>query len=412
MFLDNPPPRLRAYIYNKEIKNITNMNLSNIICLKDSRINCLSISVTTSIGEYVSWFTENGIENKLEEQRSILNTRSANTIRKRLIEDLEQGAVIPPIVLGISDENALLEMRSEESVVYINAHLSDATVIDGMQRSAALKEALFNNSKIRDNQIRLDFWVAKSTMALVYRMLVLNTGQTPWDIKRQMEVIYAPLIKDCKNKISEIIIYNKNDASKRKTGGEYQASQIAELFLAFASRKEIISTADQVADDFTKLDVSQMAGNENEAKIFYVILSLLCELDIAFSKYVADEHSPAIKFQDGKDLFNEQPAKIGFVVACAQYIFGRVGMKTKTIEEINEKVDELQTEAEVFIEGISSLDAVKIKDFLALDLLDEIQKSLPSKKIGDAQRNFYRQAFTTLIECNFGIDSMEVLWRS
>lgn len=38
-----------------------------------------------------------------------------------------------------------------------------------------------------------EFWLAKSVRALVYRMLVLNTGQVPWTLSRQLGVVFEPL---------------------------------------------------------------------------------------------------------------------------------------------------------------------------------------------------------------------------
>ena len=242
------------------------LNILNIIL--DNRVNGLSIYATTTVAEYLEWFNKFGMDNKLDEQRPVMKTRSANMIRKRLVEDLKAGAVIPPIVMAFALDAAREEVTPENAIQILNDHISEATVIDGMQRTEALKEAFDGNPMISSNSLRIDIWITRDAISLIYRMLVLNTGQTPWDVKRQLEVIHKPLIDECRNKVQGIVINVKNDNKRRTRAGEYQASSIVELFLAFSSRKELVNTSDKLADDFTRLDVTEMASIPENAHIF------------------------------------------------------------------------------------------------------------------------------------------------
>ena len=255
------------------------MNLSNINLLRDHRIDGLSVSAIVSTGEYMHWFDNYGEHNKLDEQRPQLNTRSANMIRRRLVEDLKQGAIIPPIVIGLSTEADLNYVKEDNVIDLIQRGLPEATVIDGMQRSGALREALQQNPEITNSPMRVDIWVANGTTELIYRMLVLNTGQTPWDIKRQMEVIYKPLIVEARKRINGIVLNEKYDQKRRRDGGEYPASSIIELLIAFSSRKEIIKASDSVADEFVKLDITDMTGKREFADMFYRTLAMMVSFD-------------------------------------------------------------------------------------------------------------------------------------
>ena len=91
------------------------MNFKNLNKQIDHRINGLSISATISIKEYIDWFLNYGLKNKLDDQRPVMKSRSANIIRRRLVEDLKQGAVIPPIVIGFTIENAIDSIKDEET---------------------------------------------------------------------------------------------------------------------------------------------------------------------------------------------------------------------------------------------------------------------------------------------------------
>ncbi len=390
------------------------MELKSVNLLRDGRINSLSVSALTTIGDYMKWFDTCGEANKLTEQRPQLNTRSANMIRRRLIEDLRQGAVIPPIVIGISTPAALNYISVQNVEKLINDHLEYGTVIDGIQRSVALREAKTLSPGISHNPIRVDFWIANSTTALIYRMLVLNTGQTPWDIKRQMEVIYKPLIIEARQRIEGIVLNEKDDQKRRRTGGEYPASSIIELLIAYSSRKEIVNANDSIADEFTKLDITDMAGKREFSENFYKCLSMMVRFDIAVTRYQQDdgEVDGRMKFRNGMDLFTQMPAKTGLIAALAQRIVGMAGMPERSQNEQETIISHIESSFSDFITRIDRMDNETLGTFLCYDVLNEMMANLPVKRIGNAQREFFRKGFAALLENNFGVETLELAWRA
>ena len=389
------------------------MKFNNINVLKDSRVNGYSISTVVTITEYLDWFVEYGLPNKLEDQRPVMKTRSANMIRKRLVDDLQQGAVIPPIVLGFTDDNIKGDLNSDIIEEILNNHISQATVIDGMQRSEALRLASEENTAIGENPLRLEIWITPNAISLIYRMLVLNTGQTPWDVKRQMEVVYKPLVEECEHAVQGIVINRKNDNARRRNGGEYTANSIVELFLAFSSKKEIINTADKLADDFTRLDVTKMTSSPERSNIFYKCMNMLYLFDKAISKYdgANDEKIEGDKICSGMDLFTQMPAKIGFIVALAQSILGRTGTD-KPIKEQDENLKRILDDFIVFCTKIETMNNDELGEFLSFGMLNDVLKGLSIKKIGDEQRRFFTVGFEALVRNGFKSDNMELVWRA
>ena len=342
-----------------------------------------------------------------------MKTRSANMIRKRLVEDLKAGAVIPPIVMGIALDTELKEVTPENAIQIINEHISEATVIDGMQRTEALKEAFEGNHKISSNSLRIDIWITRDAISLIYRMLVLNTGQTPWDVKRQLEVIHKPLIDECRNRIQGIVINVKNDNKRRTKAGVYQASSIVELFLAFSSRKELVNTSDKLADDFTRLDVTEMASIPENAHIFYECIKMLYLFDVALARYAGnpDDKVDGDKFYDGMDIFTNMPAKIGFIVALAQLIMGRAG--TERSKEIKEAaLEKISSKFKKILEKINGLSHDALVDFISIPVLNEAVRSLSIKKIGNEQRKFFLTGFEAMFKCEDDFQDMNIVWRA
>ena len=282
-----------------------------------------------------------------------------------------------------------------------------------MQRSEALRLAYEGNAAIGDNSLRLEIWITPNAISLIYRMLVLNTGQTPWDVKRQMEVVYKPLVEECEHEIHGIVINRKNDNARRRKGGEYLANSVVELFLAFSSKKEIINTADKLADDFTRLDVTKMTSSPERSNIFYKCMSMLYRFDKAVSKYngADDENNDDDKICSGMDLFTQMPAKIGFIVALAQAILGRAGTD-RSINEQDETLNKILNEFEIFCTKIEAMSNEKLGNFLAFGILNDLLKGLSTKKIGDEQRRFFTVGFEALVRSGFCADDMKLVWRA
>ncbi len=81
--------------------------------------------------------------------------------------------------------------------------LRTLAIIDAMQRTAAILEAAAEDETVLRRNLRVEFWLATSIRAMIYRMLVLNTGQVPWTISRQLSVVFAPLLEKIKRNVPE-----------------------------------------------------------------------------------------------------------------------------------------------------------------------------------------------------------------
>ena len=96
-------------------------------------------------------------------------------------------------------------------------------------------------------------------------MLVLNTGQVPWNTRRQIEVIYSNLSQNIINAIAENypdlsgqIDINGVDEGKRRTqAGKYKKSVMIELYLGFNTRKVKVNVNDELADEFQRFDMME-----------------------------------------------------------------------------------------------------------------------------------------------------------
>ena len=389
------------------------MKVINMDWLKDFRIECWSVLLVSTVGEYLNLAREvHADRGGLQGQRDVLRTTTSKRIRDRMISDIRQGAVLPPVVIGIvvdSDTFAKCPIEGakqfEDIVPPTRAGLA---IIDGMQRTASLIEAVIQDSTILDRSIRVELWVARSVRALIYRMLVLNTGQVPWTLSRQLAVVYAPLIKEVQYNVSDIDkIYSPDKPGRRVAAAQYAADDIIELYLAFSLRKTSLDTKEALSEEFSRLDFVENLSDIEFQDQFYMALSLMAKVDKAFSAY---EGPGQDRFAKGRNIFDSQPARIGLTVAIAQYVLGRPGQDRVT-DERKKRIHKVTEEANKFVLSLGGMTAKNLGDFLRLEVLGEIL----DKKVGQVgryERVVFFEAFRVLVEDQFQVPNMEPCWRA
>lgn len=380
----------------------------------DKKLNCSSIMVSMKISDYLSIVDEvYAQKGGIQGQRDALKQKTAITIRNRMINDITQGAILPPVVIGVilsESEYNKVENDIDYNIMEIikSIDTDSISIIDGMQRTTAIKKALDNNKDIIDNTIRVEFWVSKNVNSLIYRMLVLNTGQVPWNIRRQIEIIFGSVINTIKEKVSNISIIAVDDQKRRKKGGEYNANDLIEMFLAFGARTWRIDTKEKLTDEFTRGDFVQSSSETDIVDSFCNVLSLMSDFDTLLDNKIGKEQHSEGKFSIGRDLFSSAPAKIGFASACGIAILGRPGIDREE-SEIVSKTESVKRAVKSILKKIGETDdVVQFVDFETLSAMTEKKSS----KIGDYERELFFSAFKTMIEENGEIDSLTVCWRS
>ncbi len=379
----------------------------------DKNSQCWSLMLTMSIIEYIDLINKTyAAKGGIEGQRDVLRTTTSKRIRTRMVKDIANGAVLPPIVIGTTlpdNEFDKIERNQINSILDLPSEsLNDLSIIDGMQRTASLIEATTKNSDIFHNKIRVELWAAKSVNSLIYRMLVLNTGQVPWTLSRQLSVVYAPLVKDIEKNVPGISrVITPEESGRRSASGQYQSHHLVELYIAFSTRKTTFDTKESLSDEFSKLDFVENIPEQNEENLFYKSLEILSALDHSFSRF---ESCESLKFKKGRNIFDSQPARIGLLVALGLEIMGRPGSNiAKDVQK--EKTQSLVDQSKKLSRNLNSMSKEDLGDFLRLDILSEILDR-KTGQVGRFERGVFSSAFRALIEESFNVMSMEVCWRA
>lgn len=371
--------------------------------LQDRKSGCISIMATVPLATYLSLveaaYADTG---GIDGQRAPIKSKTGLKIRSRLVEDIKQGAVIPPIVIGVvcsqidySDLEAMGE--SMEIVQAIEGRNLDVSIIDGMQRTTALLESGIASSN--DSEVRVEIWLAHKVESLIYRMLVLNTGQVPWDLKRQLDTLYRPLLKKVETAIPNARIIALEATSRRSGAGDYKSTRIVELFLAFTSRSIDVDVKDKVAEEFARVDITEAAANDEYFPLFVQALQLMISLDQQFDRIgrnliERDEHT---RIKSGRDIFTSSPGSVGFIVAVAERLFGGPGFDY-TLPDAKEQLIQVSAIINKVVNYMACLSDDGLFDFLDFDTLNRILSTGKTSRIGEQERARYKNAFGKLIE--------------
>lgn len=373
-----------------------------VVTLVDGKSSCVSMLATMDLDSYIGLVESAYVDQGgLAGQRAPIKTKTGMKIRSRLVDDLKHGAVIPPVVIGavVSGRTMAKLKKIETSVELIDAlseNKIDLSIIDGMQRTTALLEAMAQ-SRIKQS-VRIEFWVARKVDDLIYRMLVLNTGQVPWDLKRQLETLYKPIVETIKAGVPNIRVIDLDQSNRRSQGGEYRSTRVIELFLAFTSRSIDIDVKERVAEEFAKIDITEATSSDGFLPLFISSLDKMSKLDKEISRLGKDTSSDfneGGKLKTGRDLFTSAPACIGFMVAIAEYIFGSPGFNY-SLAEASKDLNVIGKNLDKIIKHLKSLDDSNLSDFIDLATLNQ-RLGVQSGRIGEYERNLYKQAFVTLI---------------
>jgi hypothetical protein len=380
--------------------------------LYDERTDCWSVLTSMKVKDYIELVkTAHAERGSLSGQRDVLKTTTAKRIRERMVGDIRQGAVLPPVVLGAVvpsfDKFPLAKGKTPSDLLSAKA-AKQLSIIDGMQRTGALMEAAEIDKKVLAYDVRVEFWLARNVRSMIYRMLVLNTGQVPWTLARQLSVVYSPLLAEIKDKVHEIErIFSPDKPGRRVDAAQFSSDALVELYIAFSLRKTGVDTREALSEEFSRLDfVENLSDSEFQGQ-FYTTIGLLAELDKSFSRF---DSGKTERYAKGRNIFDSQPARIGFIVAVAQHVLGRPGLDRKANER-KQRMGEVKKAVGNLVSELNQMAPEAVGDFLKLDVLRETLDRRVGQ-VGRYERAVFYEAFKVLVEENFDLPDMEACWRA
>ncbi len=353
----------------------------------DKKIQSYNIIMEMSLIDYYEFIKSSMLDNDFQRNK----VRSSKTIYALLKQDLIAGCVIPPIVLAMNIDIAPEKRNDLEFVKKtIIENKKNIFILDGLQRTFTIQDICFDAEKgnidklALDNLVRIEIYLGLNKEGVLYRMLTLNTGQTPMNLRHQIEIIYSDLINA--QNTSKFRLIKDTESENLNKLGYYKFSDAIDSFTSFLENDYLQITREKLLSTIKSFD--NLSKLRNETDIFGDLMS-------AYTTFV-DHVNKAINNRDiksdislgnqenlfGKDaytIFNKSQPLTGFGAALSRLI------ELETYDNIKDLINNINdtdlVDEDNLYEGILNL----------LVELNEIRIS--SKKIGNSQRCFFYHFF-------------------
>lgn len=250
-----------------------------------------------------SWIVKMTIEDYLKITSTTTNNYQRNiqnlSFYKKLIKDLLDDTVMPPISVvypSVIDFNTGLNINHK------------FIILDGLQRTNSIQECikLLENGEskgkiqtieeFKKKKIYVEIWEDLDTKYILYKMVVLNTGQKKMDYEHQLDILSESL--------EQILIQNgiqfitrKDELENRNSENFYRLSSITAALVSFLSGKPTPgkkNAAEYLFDQFNlSIDendedaLSLISDDTTYSKLIWVLKDLKEMID---DKYDADRN--------------------------------------------------------------------------------------------------------------------------
>ncbi len=358
----------------------------------DQRINSRNVYVESSFGEYLKFAKKIIHNNELQRKR----VKTSKTIYSLLKSDLQQGCIMPPLVLALTEIGVMnFENPDEEKLLaYIIENSENVLILDGLQRTYTLIDAdeemkLKGENKYEqflNNKLRLEIYVEINKFGILYRMLTLNTGQTPMSARHQLEMLYSNMLG---TEIDGVKLITDKEGKVDPDENEFIFKNAIEGFNSYMNRNELPLDRQDILDNVKVLE--HMAGENISEDLFKEFLETYIKIFTTLRK-ITENHviteEDLQEYQIGESPFGKKASKI-FSSSQALTGFGAAVGKMKDLKLIKSLTDivGMLEKLEESNEGYTWMMEMLVK-------LDTIKSS--SKKIGNAQRMFFQYFFREL----------------
>ena len=332
---------------------------------------------------------------------SIQRKRETHKAYKRLKADIQDGSLLPSITLSvkhhlvakiqneIGDNEKLGSLLSSEGVV---------DILDGLQRTYILSDLRNEGIQFKEGQtLLLEFWLESEISKLIYRMIVLNSGQKAMSMRHQVELLFLSLQGTIVENVPGIEIIREKDSRRRSQPSKYSLNNIASSYHAFITashetdKENLVAQRliDEDAFDSTEQELTTQFQQYIHYLNIFFNLDQLCWDRYSTARIECDENASEEELTDAaskQEIFKDSTVWLGsenvmlaFFGAISQYI------------NINKK-DRVDTALEKLLSDATAPDVV---DPLGMISFHTVRSGLNARKInvGFATRKLMATGF-------------------
>lgn len=356
------------------------MSLKIIGYTKDCRTDTPVIYAEILMNDYLKFVGRDF--DKFEIQRKRVDPKKY----ARLREDISKGALLPGITLAIDCQKVStflndIENQNDDNLVNALNQSEDIYILDGLQRSYIIKDlSEAGISFNKDQKILLEIWFEKEIEHLIYRLIVLNSGQKPMSMRHQVELLFMTLKKDIEKEIQGLEIYLERDGKIRTHSMKFPFDRIVNAYYSFITKSPEIERDNLVVKKMNEDDVLSSQESElNETyNSFIKYLNLYCQLDTELYR-IYNLNTELFSY---KNWLAEENTFKAFFAAVGKYTSDQ-----KRIERANKALEKMIADLKATTSANS--------DPIFLGEFKEIKSGIDAKKvnIGNGTRKLIMDGF-------------------
>lgn len=373
----------------------------------DGFLDANNVLVEMTVREYLDIGLK--ILDKNQYQRKRVSRSSS--IYSLLGNDLKKLCTIPTIVLALIDEERKdvlwVDMTNEEAKAVLNT--KSLVILDGLQRTYTIRDTIKemenalpgfwekDKEKLINHILRIEIYCGLTNIGILYRMLTLNTGQTPMSRRHEIEILYSNYLE----KNIEGITFNRQTSNDvLKSIDVYDFDNAIEGFYSFIESDELPMDRFDILDVIQRLE--KVTEDDYKKDLFVLFIKLYNKfahhLDNVTNHWelVYDENTKLKSFfaKDIASFFNKSQTISAFGAAIGDIMCDKTESGLENMQYVIDGVWFEQDTDETMV--------------CLLLVLQEIREG--AKKIGVAQRQYLKYFFRALLKD--GTDSFQSVEKS
>lgn len=354
----------------------------------DGLLKAQSLLFEMTVSEYLA-IGQSVLKNNKYQRRRVQN---APTMYGLLGHDLLHLCTMPPLVLSFKEGVSIRELTVDtcEEVLQSQMDPDNLLILDGLQRTYTMLSVL-NDPTVSPEEkeaychhtIRVEVYSGLTNTGILYRMLTLNSGQTPMSKRHQIEILYSNYRN---NNLDGIQFVCQTDAEKRQGLNSYDFDDAIEGFNSFINADESPIDKIEIREIVQRLE--KITNDDYDKNVFEEFMRtynmFVLRIDELTNSWTYQEHEKEKKRSIyGRDIphFFCKSQTISAFGAAIGFLFE--SEKLRSIDEVKQAIANLAL----------GETADKCFDVLLVHL-EEIRQRAP--KIGVEQRYYLRLFFTEL----------------
>lgn len=235
---------------------------------------------------------------------------------------------MPPLVLAVTQKNVIDadKIDADKLLEYIKGNTDDVLILDGLQRTYTLIDArneIEKEDKRKMNQffgysLRLEVYVEINRFGVLYRMLTLNTGQTPMSPRHQLEMLYSDMLD---TEIEGVTLIPDNEGSANPDDCQFIFKNAIEGFNSYMNRNELPIDRQELLDNIKMMEnmsEEDISGDlfkeflEGYIKVFNVLRAITGEYNLTKDDAIDYEISNSPYGRKVSKVFSTSQALTGY----------------------------------------------------------------------------------------------------